>query len=56
MADIRVKPTKRTPVWIWLLAALLVVAAVLAYLWFAGVIAPAPRAAAPPAVLTILSL
>ena len=34
MADIRVKPTKRTPVWIWLLVVLLVIAASAAIYWF----------------------
>ena len=56
MADIRVKPTKRTPVWVWIVIALVVLAAVAAVLWYTGVLTPADRPAPVSAVLTRLSL
>ena len=54
MADIRVKPTKRTPVWVWILIALVVIAALAAVLWVTGVVDPAARST--PAVLSSFSL
>jgi len=48
MADIRVKPTKRTPTWIWLLVVLLLAAAGAALYWFWPSLNPA--------VLTLLPL
>lgn len=41
MADIRVKPIKRRPIWLWLFVVLLVAVAIGAYLAFGRPAAPA---------------
>ena len=43
MADIRVKPAKRTPAWV-------------SVLWFAGALGPAASSSPGPAVLTHLAI
>lgn len=41
MADIRVKPVKRTPIWVWMLVVLLVIAAGAAVIYFWPTLNPA---------------